>query len=111
MYSLRSVDVLSCAKIMAAVHGCMSLVFIPFFLLFGFAGLVFGRSSGVFAGIGAIVLALVLMIVLPLFYAALGFLMGALGAWLYNLAARHIGGIRFEVVAPVVATPPAPGIP
>ena len=110
MYTLRSVDVLSCAKIMAAVHGCMSLVFIPFLLLFGLASLV-GRGSDSFAGVGAIVLALVFMIVLPLFYAAMGFLFGALGAWLYNLAARHIGGIRFEVVAPVVAPPSVPSVP
>jgi len=111
MYPLRSVDILSCAKIMAALHGCISLIFVPFFLLFGFASLIFGRGSDSFSGIAGIVLALVLAIVLPLFYAAMGFLFGALGAWVYNFAARHVGGIRFELVAPVADSPPVPAVP
>jgi len=110
MYSLRSVDVLSCAKIMGAVHGCISLIFIPFFLLFGFASLIFGHDSNPFSGIAGIVLAVVLAIVLPFFYAAMGFLLGALGAWIYNFAARHLGGVQFEVVAPVAGLPPAPSV-
>jgi hypothetical protein len=36
MHSLNSIDVISCAKMMAAVHGCLSLLFVPFFLIAAF---------------------------------------------------------------------------
>ena len=98
MYSIRSIDVISCAKMMAAVHGCLSLLFIPFFLIFGLASLLLGPNK--VGGIAAIGLGLVFAVVLPLFYAAMGFLIGALGAWIYNFVARRIGGIRLEFAAP-----------
>ncbi len=110
MYQLRKVDVLSCAKIMGAVHFGISLIFVPFFLLFGFAGLLLGNNSDSFSRIGGIVLGVVFAIVLPFFYAAFGFLFGVLGAWIYNFAARHVGGVRFEFVAPVIAQPAAPNL-
>ena len=36
------------------------------------------------------------LIILPVFYALVGFLVGALHAWVYNLAARYVGGIEIE---------------
>jgi hypothetical protein len=53
---------------------------------------------GVFLGAGAVV-------ALPIFYGVLGFVFGALGAAIYNLAARLVGGIEIEL-AP---RPPQPG--
>jgi hypothetical protein len=40
-------------------------------------------------GLGAIV-------VLPIFYGVLGFLMAVIAAWLYNLAAGFTGGVEIE---------------
>ncbi|MFC1648565.1 hypothetical protein ACFL1B_03820 [Nanoarchaeota archaeon] len=37
------------------------------------------------------------IVVMPIFYAILGFLIGALGAWLYNILAKKIGGIQLEL--------------
>jgi len=39
----------------------------------------------------------VLMVVAPLLYAGLGFLVGAITAWIYNLVAGRIGGIEIEL--------------
>jgi len=100
MYLLRKVDVLSCAKILGAVHCGISLVFVPVFLLAGFASALFGNSSNSFSRVGGIILAIALAITLPLFYGLVGFLFGAVGAWIYNFAAGYIGGIQFEFIAP-----------
>ena len=94
MYSLRSVDVMSCAKIMGAVYGSLGLIFLPFVLLGGFGSLLFGQKSGVLSGI----LMLFFAICLPVIYGLMGFLMGAFSAWVYNFVARRIGGLRLELV-------------
>ena len=102
MYSLRSVNVMSCAKMMGAIYGGLGLILLPVLLLGGFAGLLFGRNSP--DSPGAVML--VLAILAPLFYGALGFVMGALAGWIYNLVTRQIGGIRLEL-KPIVSSAPA----
>ncbi|HKM86274.1 MAG TPA: DUF3566 domain-containing protein [Terriglobales bacterium] len=94
MYSLRSVDVISCAQMMGMIYGCLGLIALPFFLLGGFINLLLGsQSSQPLAGIAIWFLALLV----PVVYGLMGFVMGALGAWVYNLIARWIGGIKLEL--------------
>jgi len=100
MYSIRSIDVISRAKIMAAVHGCLSLLFVPILVLAGLVSILVGPSSDKLPVIAAIGVGVLFAIVLPLFYAAIGFLIGALGAWVYNMVAMRIGGIKIELVVP-----------
>jgi hypothetical protein len=45
---------------------------------------------GVLFGVGAIVL-------LPILYGCMGFVVSLVGAWLYNLAAGAVGGIELTV--------------
>ena len=106
MYSLRSVGVLSCAKIMGALYGCLGLIFVPIFLLAGFAGMALGREgAGAISGVAMLFMA----IVFPFLYAALGFIFGALTAWIYNLVAGWVGGIELELKAPAQYSAPVPG--
>jgi hypothetical protein len=93
MYSLRSVDVMSCAKIMGAIYGSLALIFVPLFLLAGLGSLLAGNRSGAFSGIAAICLA----ILAPILYGIMGFVMGAFSAWVYNFFAKRIGGLRLEL--------------
>jgi hypothetical protein len=95
MYSLRSVDVMSCAKIMGAIYGSLALIFMPFFLLAGFGSLLAGNKSGAYSGVAVMCLA----ILAPIMYGIMGFVMGAFSAWVYNFFARRIGGIRLELKA------------
>src|ERR1035438_9179768 len=44
MHIIKSVGVLSVAKILGLVYGCMGLLFAPFFLLFGLIGSVAGQG-------------------------------------------------------------------
>ncbi len=65
------------------------------------ANLPAGRSAGIdrrpgktpFAGVVGIVLA----VLMPVLYGAIGFVSGAIGALLYNLLAKWVGGFELEL--------------
>jgi uncharacterized membrane protein len=102
MQQIRSIGIVSTARIMAVVYGLFSLLFMPFLLLAALAGAASGDSTLAGLGMAAVV---VLAVLLPLIYAALGFLAGAIGAFIYNLAARWAGGIEITLsdAGPAVA--------
>jgi hypothetical protein len=60
MHIIKSVGVLSVAKILGLVYGCMGLLFAPFFLLFGLIGSVAGQGKSPFAGIFGVVFAILM---------------------------------------------------
>jgi hypothetical protein len=93
MKTIKSVGVMSVAKITAAIQAVFGLLFAPIFLLFGALGSLAGQHVNPFGAIGGLALA----IMMPIFYGVIGFIMGAIGAWLYNLLAKWIGGIEFEI--------------
>jgi hypothetical protein len=90
---IRSIGVLSSAKMSGVIYGCLGLLFIPFALIAGLAGLASGKKGGMLGGIGLFAIA----ILAPFFYAALGFVSGAITALLYNLAAKWMGGIEIQL--------------
>lgn len=51
-----------------------------------------GQSQGFFGGLGYLAI-----IIAPLFYGAIGFVLGALIAFIYNIIAKWIGGIELEL--------------
>lgn len=110
MHVVKSVGVMSVAKIMGATYGCLALIFAPFIVILGLAGSFAGHDKLPFAGIFGIVFALIL----PLIYGVMGFVLGAIGAFLYNLIAKWMGGFELELevlpsgtVAPYPIVPPA----
>jgi hypothetical protein len=108
MHIIKSVGVLSVAKIMGMVQACLGLVFAPFFLLIGVLGSMAGQQKTPFAGMFGIFFALFM----PILYGVIGFVSGALGALLYNLFAKWVGGFELEMeVRPAFLTAPYPIIP
>jgi len=93
MRVVQSVGVLSVAKIMGLIHGTLGLIFMPFFLLVSVVGMATGGGRAALSGAAGIVLA----VMIPVLYGGLGFVMGAIGALLYNLFAKWAGGIEVEV--------------
>ena len=91
---------LQAGKMMGVLYACMGLIFLPFFglavLLPAFAQQAqqppaqapFMVAAGAMIG---------LAIFMPIFYGVMGFVFGIIGAALYNLIARWIGGIEVEV--------------
>ncbi len=108
MHIVKSVGVLSVAKIMGLIHACLGLIFAPFFLLIGLVGSLAGQHKSPFAGVFGIFLALFM----PVLYGFIGFLTGAIGGLLYNLFARWVGGFELEMeLRPATLTAPYPIIP
>ena len=97
MHIIKAVGVLSIAKIMGLIYGCMGLLFAPFFLLFGLVGSVAGQSKSPVNGIFGIGFGIALAILMPVFYGVMGFVAGAIGGLLYNLFARWVGGFELEM--------------
>jgi hypothetical protein len=99
---------------MGLLYACMGLLVAPFFLVLGLAGALAGQDKTPFAGVFGIVLA----VLAPVLYGVMGFICGAIGALLYNLLAKWVGGFELELelrpTAPVapypIVPPPTPGI-
>jgi hypothetical protein len=100
MRIIQSVGVLSVAKIMGLIYGTLGVIVLPFFVLVSALGMAAGGKHALFSGVAGLVLA----VMMPVFYAGLGFIIGALGGALYNLFAKWVGGIEVNVVT----IPPAP---
>ena len=108
MHIIKSVGVLSVAKIMGMIYGCMGLIVAPFFLLIGLLGSALGQHNSPLAGIFGIGFA----VLMPVLYGVIGFVAGLIGALLYNLFARWVGGFELELeLRPETLTAPYPIIP
>jgi hypothetical protein len=108
MFRLRSIGVLSCAKIFTVIQGAIGILFGFLFLIFGLIGAAVSPGRQKFGMIGIIVIA----VLMPLFYAAIGFVIGAIWAAVYNLAAQSIGGLELQLEsAPVMVMSPPPQPP
>jgi len=96
MQTIQSIGVLSVAKINAAIYGVMGILLMPFLLLMSLAGAFAGPRHNPLAGAVGVVFALVM----PVFYAGIGFVTGLLGSLIYNLFAKWLGGIEIELTPP-----------
>lgn len=90
---IKRIAPLQAGKMLGVLYGLMGLLFLPFFLLSGAlaSNMPMDQRMGLMAaGMGFSVLA-------PIFYAVMGFIFGVIGAWLYNLVAKWIGGFEVEL--------------
>ena len=92
---VKSVGVISVAKIYAAISAAMGLLIGIVFAMASMVGAGLGESSemsmfGPMLGVGAV-------IALPIFYGCFGFVGGAIGAALYNVFAGMVGGVRLDL--------------
>jgi hypothetical protein len=101
MQRIKSVGILSCAKMMGVLYGCMGLLFIPIALVGGLASMAAQQTSGANRAAGAISGAVLMVfgILAPFIYGGMGFVFGAIGAWIYNLIAKRLGGIEIQLEA------------
>ena len=84
---------------LAVVYGCMGLIFLPFFALAGMLGAFAQHGQSDQAAPAALIAGIMvgMGIFMPIVYGAMGFIFGMIGAALYNLVARWIGGLELEV--------------
>ena len=114
--TIRRFGVISVAKMYGFIMFIFGLIFGViyglFIMIFGAAMTAASGSSdaATAGGIGTIVMGLGMMVGLPLIYGAMGFIMGAIGALVYNGLAGIVGGVKFELegVQQEYAPPPPP---
>jgi hypothetical protein len=98
---LRRFGVVRTSNVMAVLYFLITLiVFVPFVII----GAIAAPQPGTSLGPGQPVVAfdsrpllIVLAIALPILYGLLGWLITAVSCLIYNLAARFMGGIEFEL--------------
>jgi hypothetical protein len=95
---LKKIGPLSLAKIGGVIYGVLGFLVGIFISMLAMLG-VFASSMtsegpgpivGMFLGVGAIIM-------FPILYSILGFVMGAIVAWLYNVFAGLVGGIELDL--------------
>jgi uncharacterized protein with PQ loop repeat len=92
MQEIKSIDVVSWAKI----HALFGIVFGLFYgILFAIMGAAIGFSRGL-PIVGA--LGILSIIIFPIIFGVIAFIMGAIMAMLYNLFADKMGGIQVNLV-------------
>jgi hypothetical protein len=96
MMTITRVGPLSVAKIAGLLGVVIGLVAGGFFSLFSMAGAALGAGAGedgamfgALFGVGAIIL-------FPIFYGCMAFVMTLIQAWLFNVAVGIVGGIEIE---------------
>jgi hypothetical protein len=90
---IKRFNPLQLGKMFAALYGLMGLLFVPFFLVMATLTARLPQSQHV----GMMALGTGFALFAPFLYAAMGFVFGALGALIYNLVAKWLGGIEVEV--------------
>ena len=84
-----------CARISGTLYAVMGLILGAVFSLVTLAG-GFSAESAEEAGFAA-VFGVAAIIVLPLLYGGIGFLVTFIAAWLYNVLAGVVGGIELDL--------------
>lgn len=93
---IKHISVLSAGKVMGIICAAIGLIAGVLFLLFGsMLGGLAAASGGEGGGIMAIG-GVMGVILLPILYGIFGFIGGVIQAFVYNLAAGWVGGIRIQ---------------
>lgn len=93
---IKKFDIMSVAKVYGVIGAIIG--FILGLIIALFAG-VASAFAGVFGSTGALGIAgfgVMAIIIAPITYGIMLFVMGAIGAFIYNIVADKIGGITFE---------------
>jgi len=103
MGKLKHIGVLSTATTLGGVYAILGLIYgLIYFVLMMVLGAVIGSAANstsaagagmAIFGVGGVFIVVLMVIV----FAILGFIGGAIMAFVYNLIAKYTGGISFEV--------------
>lgn len=111
MTKIRTIRVFSAAKVNALLYGILGLLIAPFMLLG--PGLAMIGDEKRPTGLAGVIVAAT---VAPVIYALIGFVAGAVMAFIYNAISHSVGGIEVELDLPpspqlTAAPEPAPITP
>jgi hypothetical protein len=92
---IKRVAPMQLGKLLAVLYGLVGLIFVPFFLVMSFVAPKLPpqhRAGMMVFGVG-------FALFMPLLYAVMGFVSGVIGAGIYNLVAKWMGGIEVDIEA------------
>ena len=97
--TIKRIAPLQAGKVMGVLYACMGLIFLPIFMLAAAAGAFAQHAQGAQTAPAAVVAGIMfgMGIFMPVIYGVMGFIFDVIGAAIYNLVARWIGGIEVEV--------------
>lgn len=96
MVVVNKIEVFSLGKIVGLIYALFGLIIGAFMTLFSIMGSLVAQSFGASGAVGML-FGLGSIILLPIFYGVMGFIIGALAAFFYNLIAGWIGGLEVKV--------------
>ena len=94
MTKIRTIRVFSAAKVNALLYGILGLLIAPFLILGPGLAMMGGEKPAGFGGVIAIAA------IAPILYALIGFVAGAVMAFIYNAISHSVGGIEVELDLP-----------
>ena len=92
---IKRVVPMSVAKIAGVIYAVIGLLIGAFMSLFAIGGAMFMPEEG--AGVFGALFGVAAIVVLPIFYGALGFVGTFIGALIFNAASGLTGGVEVEV--------------
>lgn len=93
---VKRVVPMSVAKVSAALYAVLGLIFGGIISVVSFAGQALAPDSGD-AGMMGMMFGAAAVVILPIFYACLGFVVSLLMAALYNVVSGWVGGVEVDV--------------
>jgi hypothetical protein len=90
---LKRIAPLQLGKMLGVLYGILGLIFVPFFLLMTAMSSQMPSESRT----GIVAMGAGFALFAPVLYALMGFIIGIIGALVYNLVAKFVGGIEVEV--------------
>jgi len=96
---LSRIGVVSAGITLAALYAVMGVIYaLIYAAILAVFGAALGASGGSSIGLAAMGIGFVIILVaMPIVFAVIGFIGGALMALVYNFVAKYTGGITFEV--------------
>jgi hypothetical protein len=98
---VKRVGVFSYAKITAVTNAAfgviIGVIYGLFFMVVGGAMMAGGGRGSSGVGVSSFVIGLILMVAIPVMSGIFGFIAGAIGAFIYNVASGFVGGLELEL--------------
>jgi hypothetical protein len=95
---IKRVSPMSAAKLQGIIGVVMGLLIGGMFSLFALVvgGIAAASDQGAAGALGGMLFGVGAVIMFPIFYGGVSFVAGAIGAFVYNLAAGWVGGLEIE---------------
>jgi hypothetical protein len=93
---LKRISPLQLGKFTGILYALLSLILIPFVLLALLLSAFAPNGNDNLSGLG-LGFAAVMVVLAPVIYGVMGFILGAFAGWIYNVVAGWTGGLEFEI--------------